>query len=95
MNGTNLLLSSNIILYLLSGDNTLADFLENKQLFVSVISEMELLSFKGLTNQEEDIIERFLSECKIVGINTVIQSEAIRIRRAYGNKLPDSIIAIT
>lgn len=53
MSGTNLLLDSNIILYLLGGDVTLADFLSEKQLFVSIITEMELLSFKGLTGKEE------------------------------------------
>ncbi len=50
MNGTNLLIDSNIILYLLGGDKTLADFLSEKQLFISIITEMELLSFKGLSD---------------------------------------------
>lgn len=95
MNGTNLLLDSNIILYLLNGDHTLADFLENKQLLVSFISEMELLSFKGITSSEERHIRQFLSECRIININTSIKTEAIRVRKLYGNKLPDSIIAAT
>lgn len=95
MNGTNLLIDSNIILYLLGGDKTLADFLSEKQLFISIITEMELLSFKGLSGPEEIQIQLFLSECKIVNINPVIKTEAIRIRRTFGNKLPDSIIAAT
>jgi len=73
----------------------LVDFLDGKQLYVSVITEMELLSFKGLLPKEEKQIQLFLSECKVVGINTAIKKEAIRIRRTCGNKLPDSIIAAT
>ncbi|MGC4128269.1 MAG: type II toxin-antitoxin system VapC family toxin [Bergeyella sp.] len=95
MNGTDLLLDSNIILYFLNGDTTLADFLEDKQMFVSFITEMELLSFKGLSNEEEKHIQQFLSECKIININSEIKAEAIRIRRNFGKKLPDSIISAT
>jgi len=45
MSGNKLFLDTNIILYLLAGDTTLADLLDEKQLYVSVISEMELLSY--------------------------------------------------
>jgi predicted nucleic acid-binding protein len=95
MNGTKLFLDSNIILYLLDGDKTLADFLEEKQLYISIITEMELLSFKGLSTKEEAQVQSFLSECVIININSIVKTEAIRIRKAYGNKLPDSIIAAT
>lgn len=95
MSGTKLFLDSNIILYLLNGDQTLADFLDGKQLYISIITEMELLSFKGLTSTDGAQIENFLSECKIININTTIKTDAIRIRRTFGSKLPDSIIAAT
>jgi hypothetical protein len=36
MNGSKLVLDTNIVLYLLSGDKTLADFLQDKQGYVSV-----------------------------------------------------------
>lgn len=95
MNGTKLLLDTNIILYLLNGDKTLSDFLEGKQLYTSVITEMELLSFKGLKEEEENQLKHFLSECVIININTVIKAETIRIRKLFSSKLPDSIIAAT
>lgn len=59
MNGTKLLLDSNIILYLLNGDKTLADFLQEKELFISIITEMELLSFSGISIKEQKQIQSF------------------------------------
>lgn len=44
MNGNKLLLDTNIIICLLDEDETLAEVLSNKQLYISVITEMELLS---------------------------------------------------
>lgn len=53
MNGNKLLLDTNTILYLLNGDETLADFLEQKELYISVITELELLSYKNITATEQ------------------------------------------
>jgi predicted nucleic acid-binding protein len=45
MNGDQLFIDTNIILYYLNGDRTLLPVLEDKQLFVSFITQLELLSF--------------------------------------------------
>lgn len=95
MNGNKLLLDTNIVLYLLNGDTTLAELLNNKQLYISIISELELLAFKDLTKKEEKIIIDFISQCKVVNINQAIKQETIRIRKVYKAKLPDSIIMAT
>lgn len=95
MNGNKLLLDTNIVLYLLNGDTTLAELLNNKQLYISIISELELLAFKDLTKKEEKIIINFISQCKVVNINQAIKQETIRIRKVYKAKLPDSIIMAT
>jgi predicted nucleic acid-binding protein len=95
MNGNKLFLDTNIILYLLNGDETLAEFLNGKQLYISVITELELLAYKGITEQEEKVILDFISQCKIINITSVVKEETIRIRKAYNTKLPDSIIIAT
>ena len=46
MNGNKFLLDTNAVLYILGGDETLSDFLFEKELYISVITEMELLSYK-------------------------------------------------
>lgn len=95
MSGNKLCLDSNIILYLLNGDETLAYFLDGKQFFISVITEMELLAFKNLSDEEEKYIKSFISECKTININNLIKEDTINIRKKYRNKLPDSIVAAT
>jgi len=95
MNGNKLFLDTNIILYLLNGDETLAELLNGKQLYISVITELELLSYKGLTAKEEKVIKEFVSQCKTIAINSEIKQETINIRKTYNTKLPDSIIMAT
>jgi predicted nucleic acid-binding protein len=95
MNGNKLFLDTNIILYLLNGDKTLAELLNEKQLYISIITELELLAFNGITINEEKIIKDFVSQCKTITINTQVKEEAIRGRKTYKTKLPDSIIIAT
>jgi len=59
---------------------------------VSVITEMELLSFPRIREEQEVTIRRLLSNFRTIGLNIEVKEEAIRIRRTYGLKLPDSII---
>ena len=95
MNGSKLFLDTNIILYLLNGDQTLAELLNGKQLYISVITELELLAYKSITAKEEKVINEFVSHCKTITINNAIKQETIRIRKTYNTKLPDSIIIAT
>ena len=48
MNGNNLLLDTNIVLYLLNGEETLIPLLEEKNLFLSFITQLELLGNQNL-----------------------------------------------
>jgi predicted nucleic acid-binding protein len=57
MIGNNILVDTNIILYLLSGDQTVADFLNKKHVFVSFITELELLGYVGIEPDERAIVE--------------------------------------
>ena len=86
MNGSNILVDTNIILYLLGGDKTIIPLLQNKKIFISFITELELLSFKKLSENEEKIIKSFLMECTIFDINPEIKKSAIYLRRKYSIK---------
>ncbi len=91
----NYVLDTNIILYLMNGDTTLAGILDDKIPIISYITEMELLSFKGISTIEEKKIKAFLEETNIIEMNPAIKQAAIRIKKESGLKLPDSIIAAT
>ena len=64
-----------------------------KNLYVSVISEMELLSYSGITPDEEMQIKSFLNDCNEVTLTNEIKDKTIEIRKKYKTKLPDAIIA--
>jgi predicted nucleic acid-binding protein len=74
MSGNSIVLDTNIILYLLNGDDYLADFLNHKELYVSIISEIELLGYTQITEQEKVIIKEFLTECIIINISEKIKT---------------------
>lgn len=95
MNGNNLLLDSNIILYLMKGEQTLVPLLDQKQPYVSFITQLETLGHKGITKQEQTLITNFLNECIIIDINAAIKDFTIKLRQKYVLKLPDSIIMAT
>ncbi|MCD4696513.1 MAG: hypothetical protein K8S16_09765 [Bacteroidales bacterium] len=47
MSGNSLFVDTNIILYLLSGNSTIADILHKKQIFISFITQLELLGYSA------------------------------------------------
>jgi predicted nucleic acid-binding protein len=93
MNGNDLFLDTNIILYLLKGDKTLADLLDQKRWYLSFITELELLGYNKLTGKDRKIIGELLEQCIIIDINPSIKKKVIQIRKSTGLKLPDCIIA--
>jgi len=93
--GNSFLLDTNIVLYLLNGDKVIADIIGSKVPYLSFITEMELLSYSKLTVVFESRIRAFLNECYITEMNQPIKLTAIKIRKTYKLKLPDSIIAAT
>ena len=95
MSGTKLLLDTNVILYLLSGDETIADLINGKELYISFITELELLGYPELSKSEKDQLKAFIKECTIINITEQIKEKTIEIRQHHKTKLPDSIIAAT
>ena len=95
MSGSNLLIDTNIALYLLNGDQTVSDLLMGQDVYISFITELELLGYQDLNESDIPVIESFLESCVIVDINQTIKLKTIDIRRSYSIKLPDAIIAAT
>ena len=95
MSGNKFLLDTNAILYILGGDEALSTLLYNERLYISVITEMELLSYKNITARERQQIKNFLSDFVIVNITDAIKDQTIEVKKNSHLKLPDSIIAAT
>ena len=93
MSGNKLMLDTNIVLSLLNSDTTLSEFLFNKDLYISFISELELLSYKKITIKEQKEIKSFLKELVVLNLNEGVKQNTIKLRKINGIKLPDAIIA--
>ncbi len=88
-----LILLENILLYFLGGK--LANPLPSGQYFISVITEIELLSYPSLSSEEERRIINFLNQITAIDIDRNIKNLTILLRKQYRLKLPDAIIVTT
>ena len=88
------ILDSNIIIYLSKGVIDIADLItrEKVEIWISIISYMEVLSFNFFSLEEEKFVRNLLQEFFIIEINREIAEKTIQIRRNYKIKLPDAII---
>ena len=69
--------------------------LPQRNYIISVITEIELLSFPKLNKKEEKILRNFLKNFEIVYIDEKIKETTIDIRKNTFLKLPDSLIIAT
>ena len=83
------LLDTNAIIYIL--DQGLVLKSRNKY-SISIITEIELLSYSKLTRQEYEQIKNALHVFESLNITEAIKEQTIMIRRMRKIKLPDSII---
>ena len=85
------LLDTNTIIYALN-----SGFRLPKHMYlISIINEIELLSYHKLTNDEEYILKKLLSNFTNIQLTHEIKSKTIEIRKRYNLKLPDSIVVAT
>lgn len=95
MSGNKIAVDTNTLIYLFNGNEAVAEILDGKKLFISFITEIELLSKPGLTSSQLNILKRLMNDFAIIDINKTIKEEAAQIRREHKLKLPDAIIAAT
>ncbi len=86
---------SNIVLCLLSGDRIVADFLNDKTVFLSFVTELELLGYKDISLEEKSKGENLIADATIIDVNSMIKKIVIELRKAHKIRLPDAIIAAT
>ena len=91
----NVLVDTNIVIYGVGGNYKIRSLLEGKTLFISVITEMELLGNPFKTEREKYLIRDFISNCFSLNIDSEIKEKTIAIRKKLRIRLPDAIIAAT
>ena len=86
-------LDTNVVLYLLG--RRLVNPLPIGTFYISIITEMEMLSYSAIADDEMVRVQEFLSEVTIVGLNENVKNDAIALRKKYRLKLPDAIVCAT
>ena len=93
-------LDTNAIIYYLDEDAAVVPVLEpilaqDIAIFVSVVTELELLSHPGLTEEDIAEIAQVLTSMVVFPLESRLAQLAGTLRRQYRLKRPDSIVAAT
>lgn len=90
------LLDTNIIIHLAQGRINFNSFADDyEELFISVITYMEVLGYKFQDAEYKQKIELLLNLFTRIDLTEPIIREVIAIRQRYSIKLPDAIILAT
>ena len=99
MSGERYLLDTNAVIQLLKGNSGVSSLLENADFIaLSIITEMEYLSFSGLNEHDVGLYRVLKSRVRIFDVSAddeIFTCMVVTARRKYGLKLPDAIIAAT
>lgn len=86
-------LDTNVVLYHLGG--RLSSPVGEGRNCVSIVTQLELLSYPNITPTEEAQIQSLLDDLTVVGLEPDICHSTVYLRRAYRLRLPDAIICAT
>ena len=95
-----LMLDSNILISYLNGEEKIVKQLLawrkiNIRFFISIISEIEILSLPHLQTEDINKIQRFLREFTVIPLDSQLGKIAAEIRRQHKLNLGDSVIVAT
>jgi len=99
MSGNRYLLDTNAIIALLRRNQQILQHLQNIEwIGISIISQLEFLSFSGLTEDDRQLFNQFRQRIEVIGLDPdqvdLIELTA-QLRQKYRFPLPDVIIAAT
>jgi predicted nucleic acid-binding protein len=93
MSGNKIFVDTNILIYFLQGELEVIEMIGDKDVAISFITELELLSFPELSKESEQVIGNLLKDCTIIELNRKIKDLTIEFRKKTKLKIPDSIVA--
>lgn len=95
MTAERLLVDTNVLVYHLGGRSDATRALQGVEVHISFITEIELQSKAGLTAKDMASIQVALANYRISDVNPAIKQLAAALRRKYGLKLADALVAAT
>lgn len=95
MSGERVVADTSALIHLLDGNMEATRILQGSEVFVSFITELELLSAKRNPAELLSRKRALLGDCTVLDVNNRIKELLIHLRVRHGLKLPDCIIAAT
>tara|TARA_R110001583_G_scaffold129593_2_gene281370 strand:- start:776 stop:1159 length:384 start_codon:yes stop_codon:yes gene_type:complete len=99
MNGNRYLFDTNAVIQLLRGNQELVKLTQTAEhISISIITQLEFLSFPRLAESDRSLFEVFLSRVGVCGLshdNLTLVDQVVSFRTQRNLKLPDAIIAAT
>ena len=95
MRNERIAIDTNILLYILGGDEDLGLLLTGRDVVASAMVRMEAMVYHGKDPDHLVHVHRFLEQCEMEEIHRSVQDRAVDLRLRYKLKMPDAIIAAT
>lgn len=95
MSGNSIVADTSLLVNFFNGVELARKVMAGRRIWISCITEIEILGYEQLSNDDIKLIRAFLDECHIVELDNSIRQKAIEIRRSSKLKIPDVIIAAT
>lgn len=80
----NLLVDTNIVIYHVKGYKQLSDYSRGNHIYLSFITEMELLSYPKMTAQEEVNLSEYIADTTVIGFTDQLKNELLNCEEIMG-----------
>ncbi len=95
MSGERVVVDTSALVDFAKGDPAVAHVLIGLEVHISIITEIEFLSWPGLAESRQVDAHAYLGQYSSNGIGDSIRDKAAWIKRTFKLKLPDAVIAAT
>jgi len=93
MQNNKILIDTKIIAALLDGQSEISSFLQGKDVYISIITEMELLGNANLDTKKIVLLKRIIREFTVIALTDSIKERAIILGHEFGVRLEEAIKA--
>lgn len=95
MSETALVADTSALIHFMEGHAEAGKYLLNREVHISVATEIELRTMGAIKRNAREVIERTLAMCSIWDISPSIKDQCIHFRSKYRLKLADALVAAT
>lgn len=93
MHSNKILIDTRILAALLDGNYEISSFLQGKDVYISIITEMELLGTASLDTKKIVLLKRIIREFTVIALTDSVKERAIILGHEFGVNLDEAIKA--